>query len=66
MPILHLLYYDDHADYLSGHRDVEVQRLAVSRWCEDRLVCRLELVQRVLGLNGPGEALVLLQESVKG
>jgi hypothetical protein len=27
---------------------------------------RLELVKRLLGLDGPGKALVLLQESVEG
>jgi hypothetical protein len=26
----------------------------------------LELIKRLLGLDGPGEALVLLQESVEG
>jgi hypothetical protein len=68
VPFLCSFYYDDHADILGGCRDVEVQRLAVSRRCEDWRVRehRLQLVQRVLGLDGPGEALVLLQELVEG
>jgi hypothetical protein len=55
-----MLYYDD--------GDVEVQRLAVLRWRKNRGVGerRLQLVKRLLGLDGPGEALVLLQEPVEG
>jgi hypothetical protein len=68
VPFLHSLHYDDRTDHLGGRRDVEIQRLAVSRWREYQRVrkCRLQLVKRILGLDGPGEALVLLQESVEG
>jgi hypothetical protein len=36
MPLLRALYYDDSADHLSGHNNVEVQRLTVLRWRENR------------------------------
>jgi hypothetical protein len=41
-----------------------VQRFAVLRWREDRRVGerRLELIEHLLGLDGPGEAFVLLQD----
>jgi hypothetical protein len=67
VPFLRSFYYDDRADHLGGRRDLEIQRLTVSRrredWCM-RERC-LQLVPRLLGLDGPGEALVLLQESVE-
>jgi hypothetical protein len=65
---LHSLHHDDCADHLGGHSDVEVQRFTVLRWREDRRVGerRLELVECLLGLDGPGETFVLLQESVEG
>jgi hypothetical protein len=57
-----MLYYDDSTDHLSGHGDVEVHRLAVLRWRKNRGVGerRLQLVKRLLVLDGPGEALVFL------
>jgi hypothetical protein len=62
VPLLRALYYDDSADHLSGRGDVEVQRLAVLRRRKNRGVGerRLQLVKRLLGLDGPGEALVFL------
>jgi hypothetical protein len=62
VPLLHALYYDDSADHLSGRGNVEVQRLAILRRRENRGVGerRLQLVKRLLGLDGPGEALVFL------
>jgi hypothetical protein len=45
-----------------------VQWFAVLRRCKDWGVGqgRLQLVKRFLGLGGPGEALVLLEEAVEG
>jgi hypothetical protein len=62
VPLLRALYYDDSADHLSGRGDVEVQRLAVLRRRKNRGVGerRLQLVKRLLGLDGPGEALMFL------
>jgi hypothetical protein len=59
MPLLRALHYDDGADHLGGCGNVEVQRFAVLRRCEDRGVGkgRLQLVKRLLGLDGPGEPL---------
>jgi hypothetical protein len=67
MPLLRTFYHDDGADHLSGCGNVEVQRLVASRRREDRSVGerRLQLVKRLLGLDGPREALVFLQESVE-
>jgi hypothetical protein len=68
VPLLRALYYDDGADHLGGRGYVEVQRFAVLRRCKDWSVGegRLQLVKRLLGLDGPGEPLVLLQELVEG
>jgi hypothetical protein len=62
------LYNDDRADHLGGRRDVEVQGLAALRRCEDRRVGErcLQLVERLLGLDGPGESFLFLQEPVEG
>jgi hypothetical protein len=59
---LRTLYYDDGADHLSGRGDVEVQCLAVLRQRKNQGAGerRLQLVKRLLGLDGPGEALVFL------
>jgi hypothetical protein len=53
---------------MGGRRDVQVQRFTIPGRREDRRVgeCRLLLVEGFLGLNGPGKAFVLLQESVEG
>jgi hypothetical protein len=61
-PLLRALYYDDSADHLSGRGDVEVQRLAALRRRKNRGMGErcLQLVKRLLGLDGPGEALVFL------
>jgi hypothetical protein len=68
VPLLRALYYDDGADHLGGRGYVEVQRFAVLRRCKDWSVGegRLQLVKRLLCLDGPGEPLVLLQELVEG
>jgi hypothetical protein len=68
MPFLRVLYHDHGADHLGSRSHVEAQRFAVSRWCEDWGVGqgRLQLFKRLLGLGGPGEALVLLKEAVEG
>jgi hypothetical protein len=68
MPFLCTFHHDDGADHLSGRDDVEVQRLAVLGRRQNWRVGErcLELVKRLLGLDRPGEALVLLQESVEG
>jgi hypothetical protein len=68
VPFLFSLYYDDGVDHLGGHGDVEVQRLAVLRRRKDRSVGegRVQLVKRLLGLDGLGEPLVFLQETVEG
>jgi hypothetical protein len=65
---LYSFHDDDRTDHLGGRRNVEVQRLAVLGRCEDRRMgeCCLQLVERLLGLDGPGEALMLLQEPVEG
>jgi hypothetical protein len=56
------LHHDDRADHLGGRSDVEVQRFAVLGWHEDRRAGehRIEFVQHLLGLDGLGEAFVLL------
>jgi hypothetical protein len=53
---------------LGGRGHVELQGLAVLRRREDRGAGqgRLQLIERILGLGGPGEALVLLEEVMKG
>jgi hypothetical protein len=68
MPLLRALYYDDGADHLGGRGNVEAQRLAVLRRRKDRGVgeCRLQLVKRLLGLNGPRKPVVFFQEPVEG
>jgi hypothetical protein len=68
VPLLQALYHDDGADHLGGHGYVEVQRLAVQRRRKDQGVGerRLQLVKGLLGLDGPGEPLVFLQEPVEG
>jgi hypothetical protein len=65
---LRSLHHDDRIDHLGGRSDVEVQRFAVLGRCEDWRVGerRLEFVERLQGLDGLGEALVLLQEPVEG
>jgi hypothetical protein len=65
---LRAIHHDHDADHLGSRGHVEVQRLAVLRRCEDWGVCkgRLQLVKRLLGLGGPGETLVLLEELVEG
>jgi hypothetical protein len=62
MPLLRTLYYDDNSDHLSGRGDVEAQRLAILRQRKNQGVGerRLQLVKRLLGLDGLGEALVFL------
>jgi hypothetical protein len=65
---LRALYHDHGADHLGSRGHVEVQRLAVLWRCEDWGVgmgC-LQLVKCLLGLGGPGEVLVLLEEPVEG
>jgi hypothetical protein len=61
-------HHDDGTDHLGGRSDVEVQRLVAQGRRQDRRVGerRLEFIKCLLGLNGLGEALVLLQESVEG
>jgi hypothetical protein len=68
MSFLRTLHHDDRADHLGGCSNVEVQRLAILGQSEDRCVGEhyLEFVQCLLGLDGLGEALVLLQEPVEG
>jgi hypothetical protein len=68
VPFLRALHHDHGADHLGGCGHVELQGLAVLRWREDRGVRwgRLQLVERILGLGGPGEALVLLEEAIEG
>jgi hypothetical protein len=68
VPFLHALYHDDGADHLGGRGNVEVQRLAVLGRRMNRGVGegRLQLVKRLLGLDGPGEPLVFSQEPVEG
>jgi hypothetical protein len=68
VPLLRALYNDDGADHLGGRGYVEVQRFAILGRCEDWSVGegRLQLVKRLLGLDGPAEPLVLLQEPVEG
>jgi hypothetical protein len=53
---------------MGGSGNVEVQRLAVLGRHKDRGVGerRLQLVKRLLGLDGPGEPLVFFQEPVEG
>jgi hypothetical protein len=57
MAVFRSLHYDDRANHLGGRSDIEVQRFAVLRRREDRCVGerRLELVESLLGLDGPGE-----------
>jgi hypothetical protein len=64
VPLLRPLYHD----HLGGRGNVEVQRLAVLRRRKNRDVGegRLQLVKRLLGLDGPGEPLVFFQEPVEG
>jgi hypothetical protein len=65
---LRSLHNDDRADHLGSRRDVEVQKLAALRRREDRRVSErcLQLVERLLGLDDPGEAFVLLPEPIEG
>jgi hypothetical protein len=68
VPFLCAFYHDDGANHLGGRGYVEVQRFAVLRRCKDwglGEAC-LQLVKRLLGLDGPGEPLMLLQEPVEG
>jgi hypothetical protein len=64
---LRALYHDHGTDHLGSRSHVEVQRLAALRWREDGGVGEgcLQLVKRLLGLGGPGEAPVLLEEPVE-
>jgi hypothetical protein len=68
VPLLRALYHDDGAVHLGGRSHVEVQRFAVLRWCKNWGAGerRLQLIKRLLGLNGPGESLVFLQEPIEG
>jgi hypothetical protein len=68
VPLLRAFHHDDGADHLGGRNHVEVQRLAVLRRCEDRGMGkgRLQLIKHLLGLDGPGETLMLLEEPVEG
>jgi hypothetical protein len=68
VPLLRALYYDDGADHLGSCDHVEVQRFAILRWCEDWGMGkgRLQLIERLLGLDGLGEPLMLLEEPVEG
>jgi hypothetical protein len=63
VPFLRALHHDDGAEHLSGCGHIELQGFAVLRWREDWGVCQgcLQLVERVLGFGGPGEALVFLE-----
>jgi hypothetical protein len=63
VPLLRALYHDDGADHLSGRGNIEVQRLTVLRRRKNRGVGegRLQLVKRLLGLDGPGEPLVFFR-----
>jgi hypothetical protein len=65
---LRAFYHDHDADHLGSRGHVEVQRLVVLRRCEDWGMGkgRLQLVKRLLGLGGLGEAFVLLEEPVEG
>jgi hypothetical protein len=65
---LRAFHHDHGADHLGSRGHVEVQRLAVLRRCEDWGMGkgRLQLVKRLLGLGGPGEALMLPEEPVEG
>jgi hypothetical protein len=66
--LLRALHHDYGADHLGGCSHVEVQRLAISRRSEDRGVGKgcFQLIKRLLGLGGPGETLMLLEEPVEG
>jgi hypothetical protein len=68
VPFLRAFYHDYGADHLGGRGHVELQRFAILRRFEDRGVGQgcLQLVERVLGLGGPGEALVLFEEAIEG
>jgi hypothetical protein len=68
VPFLRALHHDYGADHLGGRGHVELQGFAVLRRREDQGVGQgcLQLVERVLGLGGPGEALVLLEEAIEG
>jgi hypothetical protein len=62
VPLLRVLYYDDGANHLGGRGYVEVQRFAVLRRCKDWSVDEgcLQLVKRLVGLDGLGEPLVFI------
>jgi hypothetical protein len=66
--LLRTLHHDHGADHLGSRSHVEVHRLVVLRRCKDWGVVkgRLQLIKCLLGLSGPGEALVLLEEPVEG
>jgi hypothetical protein len=68
VPLLRALCHDDSADHLGGHGYVEVQRFTVLRRRKDRGLGErcLQLVKGLLGLDGPGEPLMFLQEPVEG
>jgi hypothetical protein len=68
VPFLRALHYDYGADHLGGCGHVELQGFTVLWRREDRGVGQgcLQLVKRVLGLSGPGEALVLFEEVIEG
>jgi hypothetical protein len=68
VPLLCALYHDDGAVHLGGRSHVEVQRFVVLRWCKNWGAGerRLQLIKRLLGLDGPGESLVFLQEPIEG
>jgi hypothetical protein len=67
VPLLCALHNDYGADHLGSRIHVEVQRFAILWLCKDQGVGqgRLQLVKHPLGLGGPGETLVLLEETVE-
>jgi hypothetical protein len=62
------LHHDDRIDHLGGRIDIEIQGFAVLGRSEDRRVGErhLEFVKCLLGLDGLGETLMLLQEPIEG
>jgi hypothetical protein len=66
--LLRALHNDYGADHLGSRSHVEVQRFVVLWRHKDRGMGqqRLQLIKRLLGFDGPGEALVLLEEPVEG
>jgi hypothetical protein len=67
VPFLRAPHHDNGADHLGGCSHVEVQRFTILRRCKDRGVGEgcLQLVKCLLGLGGPGEPLMLLEEPIE-